>query len=187
MSILSREQFNLNWRAPNIFYHLTNEGNFNLNAQKVPEDAAISIYERSRPGLYLSDHPHKVNRWLDQGYIRPFVAQIHVPDHLVQEERWHGESFLPAEHFGSATVHRVTPLDAWSREMFGRPGPIEERLRTSFDTREPLPISVINSHTQPFPDYTFNADARDMGASIRRRHVKWAKAGMKAEMKERGL
>jgi GNAT superfamily N-acetyltransferase len=127
-------------------YHITDRPDFKLDREHVPEDNALAIQERSRPGLFAAGDKMGVERWVNgHNYVRPYVAEIHAPAHLVQDERWSGEKFLPAEHFDQAKVHRVVPLDAIAREEFGTHGWIEAHHGTEFDTGKPIKASGWNA------------------------------------------
>ena len=59
---------------------------------------------------------------------------MHVPKGLAQDGRWHGEKFLPAEHYDQATVPRVMPFDEHQRERWGGTGTIEDGLGSPAST-----------------------------------------------------
>ncbi len=118
--------------GPQKLYHITDRHNFTLDPNHEPHDNTLSIEDRSgRKGVYLTDNP---DRWRANGYHRPYVAEIEVPEGLAGEERWHGEQFLPAEHFDKAQVRRVIPFDQHQREKYGEPGTIENYLGTPAST-----------------------------------------------------
>lgn len=156
------------------FFHLTDDPKFALDPSRVPEDNAMSIRPREDPGLYLGQGPDSVERWVNgHGYMRPYVAEVHAPEHLTREERWSGERFLPAEHFGEAQVKRVIPLDAHARETYGDHGWIEERIGTTFDTDEPFDAGPPYNRQR---GYKYSGpDVRDMSPEEDARHQERAR------------
>lgn len=119
-----------------VLYHITDNPHFALNPNQVPDDNTFALQERKRRGLYVTPNP---DQWLQgEGYVRPYLAEIHVPKAAHEAERWSGEHFIPAENFGQAKVHRVIPVDAYIREEYGQPGWIEQHHGTAFDTGQPL-------------------------------------------------
>ena len=162
------------------FFHLTDNPHFSLDPTRVPEDNALSIRSREEPGLYMGKGPHSVETWVNgHGYMRPYVAEIQVPDHLARPERWSGERFLPAEHFNAAQIQRVIPLDAHAREQYGSHGWIEERVGTTFDTDESIkPVgmgSPMSAH-YPFKGYKYSGpDVREMSPDDDARHQERAR------------
>lgn len=117
-------------------YHLTDQHHFHPDAEKSPQDNAFAMQDRSHyKGLYVTDSP---DTWRANGYHRPYVAEIHVPHGLARQERWHGEKFIPAEHFDKIKVNRVIPFDAHQREKYGEPGTVEEYHGTHYETDEPI-------------------------------------------------
>jgi 8-oxo-dGTP pyrophosphatase MutT (NUDIX family)/GNAT superfamily N-acetyltransferase len=119
-----------------VTYHLTDNPHFALNPDHQPEDNALSIRPREHKGLYTAERP---SDWTGtQGYVRPYVAEIHSPKGVATDERWGGEKFIPAEHFDKVKVHRVIPLDAHEREAFGEHGRIESHHGSEFDSGKPI-------------------------------------------------
>jgi hypothetical protein len=158
------------------FFHLTDNPDFKLDPAKVPEDNTFAINERKRPGLYTGD-PEK---WINgSGYLRPYVAEIHADPSVAQDERWNGEKFIPAEHFGKATVARVIPTDAYAREQHGAHGWIEDKVGTEFDTGRAItspPWNAPVSAHYPFKGYPYSGpDARQMSPEERQQHASRAK------------
>jgi 8-oxo-dGTP pyrophosphatase MutT (NUDIX family)/GNAT superfamily N-acetyltransferase len=118
------------------YYHITDQHHFALDPEHAPADNAFAIQDRSHyRGLYVTKDP---DTWRAQGYHRPYVAELHVPHELARQERWHGESFIPAEHFDKVKVNRVIPFDAHQREKWGEPGTIESYHGTHYQTNKPL-------------------------------------------------
>lgn len=154
------------------YWHLTDKANFKLNPKFVPADNAIAIRQRTAPGLYLAKD---LEPWINgHGYIRPYAAEISVPESALVDERWGGEKFLPAEHFDQARILRVIPIDAYAREVYNAAGWIEDRMGTTFDTDEPF--------TEPtwkpiYKDYRYSGpDAREMSKEDQARHKqRWRK------------
>lgn len=164
------------------FHHLTDDPQFSLDPSKVPEDNAISLRERTAPGLYMTHGEFGVENWVNShGYMRPYVAELDVPEHLAHEERWGGERFLPAEHFGEASVKRVIPLDAYTRERYGAHGWIEDRVGTEFDTEKPIPslserAKGGSAGIYPYRGYTYSGpDVREMSPEEDARHQERAR------------
>lgn len=145
------------------FYHLTDDPHFAPRADHVPEDNAIAIRQRTSPGLYLTKRPES---WLNgHGYVRPYVAEVHVPKGVGHKERWGDEHFVPAEHLDQVKVHRVIPLDEHSREEFGEPGWVEDHHGVGHDGREIVRGTWGNaSFKEPLPKpYRYSGpDVRDM-------------------------
>jgi len=145
-------------------YHLTDKAKFSLDPKRVPTDNTFALQERTAPGLYLVDK-YGVERWLNgNGYWRPFVVEVMVPEEYVRPERWSGELFLPAEHFDKAKIERVLPLDAFAREVFKDYGWTETHFETTFDTNEPIEMRVRHTlpMSKPPPGWHFRGDVRTM-------------------------
>lgn len=126
-------------------YHLTDNERFQLKRDKIPDDNAISIFERKAKGLFVVDEPYDVGRWVAKGYIRPFVVEMRVPRHAMRPERWHNEKFVDADFFDDVKILRIIPIDAFYRDTWGGEGLTEGSegggLDTDFYTREPLPFN----------------------------------------------
>lgn len=108
-------------------YHITDNNQFALDPEFAPQDNTFSIEDRSgRKGVYLTADP---DHWRAKGYMRPYVAEIHVPEGLAHAERWGGEQFLPAEHYDKVQVNRVVPFDVYQRERHkNTPGTLEDAV-----------------------------------------------------------
>lgn len=163
-------------------YHLTNKRQFKPSATKVPEDNALSIQERTRPGLFAA--PNVESWWNGHGYHRPYVAEIQVPKGLAQEERWGGERFIPGEHLAQAHVSRVIPVDAYVRERFHEPGWVEDHHGTKFDTGEPIkrgPWGMPERGTIPADYHYEGPDVRDFSPQQHQEHVRRLRAYEKGQ------
>jgi hypothetical protein len=191
MSNLSPDQFG---GQHETLYHITDNPKFAPDPGHVPTDNTFAMQERTRPGLYVTKHPEG---WVNgQGYVRPFVAEVHVPQGLAQDERWHGEKFIPAEHLDKVKVSRVMPLDAHAREEYGESGWIESHHGTRFEDDKPLPRQLGNvppydysdpykAHTDfktlPRQRYHYDGpDAREMTPEQVSRHVSRTNEFMRA-------
>ena len=142
------------------YYHLTDKANFRLDPKKVPADNAVAIHERKDPGLFLADQ-YQVSHWVQlQGYVRPFVVEIDVPEEVLRSERWGGEKFLPADKFSQAKITRVIPLDAFCRETYNEYGWTEEDFRTTFDTNEPIEFRLGRPVKRLPAGYRYEGDVR---------------------------
>lgn len=168
-----------------VWYHLTNRARFKLDPKFEPEDASLSIEDRSgRPGIYLGS---SVEKWVNGfGYWRPFVVEFKV-DPSVKDDpgvhgRWGGEMFVPASSFDKLTIQRVIPLDAHAREKFGEYGWIERWHEREFDTGKPIKRRGWDEPLiHPFPDsYRYaGPDVRNMSLADTgrlRRQLRQAKA-----------
>jgi hypothetical protein len=147
-------------------YHLTDNANFRLNPNKVPQDNAVAINSRTRPGLFTGDP----ERWINgHNYMRPFVAEVQVPKGAAEDGRWGGEKFIPGDRLKEATVSRVIPTDAYARETYGDHGWAEEALGNRFDTHEPIQRRTTNQ--APFSGYHYDGpDAREMSPAQVKEH-----------------
>jgi 8-oxo-dGTP pyrophosphatase MutT (NUDIX family) len=117
-----------------VLYHITDNPHFKLDPDFKPENNT-TWGGQYKPGLFTSPSPEA---WVNgHNYVRPYVAEIHVPHGLTEGRGYSGEQFLPAEHFDKARVHRVIPLDAHAREQYGSHGWIESHHGTEFDTGRP--------------------------------------------------
>jgi hypothetical protein len=157
-------------RDHDVTYHLTDNPHFALNPEHQPEDNALSISPRTHKGLYTTERPES---WVNgHDYVRPYLAEIHTPKGVAQDERWGGEKFVPAEHFDKVKVHRVIPLDAHVREEYGSPGWIEGHHGDAFDTGKPLKRGEWGEpdHRQ-FSGYHYDGpDVRDMTPEQHQQH-----------------
>lgn len=160
------------------FYHLTDKRNFKPDPKRVPTDNALSINERTRPGLFVT---HSVESWWNgHGYHQPYVAEIKVPKGVAQDERWGGEKFIPGEHLNQAQVSRVMPVDAHVREKFGEPGWIEDHHDKAFDTGEKFE-RTWGMPTQKYPDFHYDGpDVRDFTPEEHKQHLHNIRAYRKA-------
>jgi GNAT superfamily N-acetyltransferase len=147
------------------FYHITDNPNFKIDPNFTPEDNSISIHDRSgRKGLYVAPD---VEGWVNgHGYARPFVAEIHVPKHVLEDKsvqgRWGGERFIPGHLHDQIKVHRVVPIDAIAREQFGQHGWFESEAGKEFDTGKQI---TAKPWEHPFKGYKYSGkDVRDMSA-----------------------
>lgn len=147
-------------------YHLTDDPKFAPRADFVPEDNTVSIRERTNPGLYVAKGTWDVERWVNgSGYLRPYVAEITVPEDAMVDERWGGEGFIPGDKLDQVTVKRLIPVDAFAREVYGDYGWVEDTLGTKFDTGEPVPTdnSVRYAEGGRPTNYVYDGpDVRDM-------------------------
>lgn len=166
-----------------VLYHLTDKARFKPSAKHVPHDNTFAIQQRDSPGLYLTQHPES---WVNgHNYVRPFVAEVHVPKGLARDERWGGEKFVPAEHLDKVKVARVMPLDAHARERYGDHGWIEDHHGTTFDTGEEIPRRRTSA--SPLAGYRYDGpDVRDMPADMVRQHRTRARQMLQARLKGRG-
>jgi len=146
------------------WYHLTDNEKFKLDPKFTPDDASISIRDRSgQCGIYLAPD---IETWVNgHGYWRPFVVEFHV-DQLPKghglQGRWGNEMFVPASLFDKLTIQRVIPLDAYAREKFGQYGWIEDESRQEFDTGKPITLKEWEKVGQ-FKGYKYKGkDVRDM-------------------------
>lgn len=105
-----------------VLYHVTDRPNFSPDLKHVPEDNALAISSRERPGLFAASG-QGVSTWTQgHGYVRPYVAELHVPRLAHEPGRWGGERFIPAEHLDKVRVNRVIPLSAHQDEQWeGKP------------------------------------------------------------------
>jgi hypothetical protein len=116
--------------AHDVSYHITDNPHFALDPTHKPENNAVSVSRMGElpPGVFTTKHPES---WVNgHGYVRPYVAEIHSDPKTHVRGGFGSESFIRAEHFGSAKVARVIPLDAHAREEFGSHGWIEEHHGT---------------------------------------------------------
>jgi 8-oxo-dGTP pyrophosphatase MutT (NUDIX family)/GNAT superfamily N-acetyltransferase len=154
-------------------YHITDQHHFALDPEHAPQDNAFAIQDRSHyKGLYATKDP---DTWRAQGYHRPYVAELHVPHGLAQQERWHGESFIPAEHFDKVKVNRVIPFDAHQREKWGEPGTIESYHGTHYQTNQPLkkkPGWESSDYYEADENEPATKDVRDFTPKEHTRHLK---------------
>ncbi len=171
------EHFSVGSGEHEVLYHLTDKAKFKPSAKHVPQDNTFAIQQRTRPGLYLT---HRPESWVNgHNYVRPFVAEVHVPKGIAQAERWGGEKFVPAEHLGQVKVARVMPLDAHVRETFGEPGWVEEHHGQEFDTGQPLRRHSYgeSGYQPPYSGYRYEGpDAREMPTDVVRQHRARARA-----------
>jgi hypothetical protein len=159
------------------FYHLTDRRKFKLDPKKVPADNALSINQRTRPGLYVA--PGSVESWWNgQQYHRPYVAEVKVPKGVAQEERWGGERFIPGEQMHQAEVSRVIPVDAHVREKYGLHGWVEEHHGTEFDTGAAIP-DEWQGYTQRGYRYE-GPDVREFTPEQHSQHIKRVNAYRKS-------
>lgn len=168
---LNRDQFGP--AQTRRMWHLTDDPDFGLDPDFVPEHNALSIRQREDRGLFMTDNPEK---WINgHGYVRPFVAELEVPEDAMHAERWGGEMFMPSENFDRATLSRVIPTDAYARETFGSHGWVEDRVGRTFDTDEEIPpyrIGMSWDEVYPFKGYRYDGpDAREMDNGTRQRII----------------
>jgi hypothetical protein len=163
------------------FYHLTDKRNFKPNPKKVPQDNAISIHQRSRPGLFVTSDVE--GWWNGHGYHQPYVAELKVPKGVAQDERWEGEKFIPGEHLHQAQVSRVMPVDAHIREKFGEPGWVEDHHDSAFDTGKSFERTWGVAKRGSVPsDYHYNGpDVRDFTPEQHAEHMKRIRSYRKAQ------
>lgn len=165
---------NLNPDQFETFYHLTDKRNFKPNPNKVPQDNAVSINQRRRPGLFVADNVEPW--WNGHGYHQPYVAEIKVPRGIAQDERWGGEKFIPGDQLHQAQVSRVMPVDAHVREKYNAPGWIEDHQDRAFDTGEPFERHWGVAMTK-FPDYHYDGpDVREFTPEQHKEHMKALRA-----------
>lgn len=162
-------------------YHLTDDPKFAPRADFVPEDNTVAIRERTNPGLYVAKGTWDVERWINgSGYLRPYVAEITVPEDAMVDERWGGEGFIPGDKLDQATVKRLVPVDAFAREVYGDYGWVEDTLGTKFDTGEPVPGDRERYSKGGRPtDYVYDGpDVRDMPEAETKRLAKDAEKAL---------
>lgn len=142
-------------------YHITSNPRFKLDPNFEPQDNSISIADRSgHRGIYVTAD---VEPWVNgHGYWRPFVAEIQADPSALDHDtlgRWGGEIFIPASQFDKLTVSRVMPIDAWCREHYGVHGWLEGSIDREFDTDKDI---TAQPWEQPFKDWRYEHDVRDM-------------------------
>jgi hypothetical protein len=115
-------------------YHITDKPDFSPDPHHVPEDNALSVSQRASPGLFAATGAG-VSTWAGSGhdYVRPYVAELHVPRTAHEPGRWGGERFIPAQHLDKVRVHRIIPLSAHHDEQW------EGKPYTGPDAREMSP------------------------------------------------
>ena len=145
------------------YWHITDDPHFAPRADHVPEDNSISIRPRTSPGLYLTKHPES---WVNgHGYVRPYIAEVHVPKGVGRPERYGGEHFVEGKDLDQVKVHRVIPLDEHVRETFHSPGWIEDHHGSAHDGRPMTPrVWGYHGFEQPLTEgYRYSGpDVRDM-------------------------
>jgi GNAT superfamily N-acetyltransferase len=163
-------------------YHLTDDPKFAPRADFVPEDNTVTIRERTSPGLYVAKDSWDIEKWVNgSGYLRPYVAEISVPEDAMTDERWGGEGFIPGENLGRVEVKRLLPIDAFARETYGDYGWVEDTLGAKFDTGEPVPTdnSVRYAEGGRPVGYIYDGpDVRDMPAAETERLAKDAEKAL---------
>jgi hypothetical protein len=160
-----------------VLYHITDNPHFSLDPTRHPENNTTLGGEWPHPGLFVSRSPEA---WVNgHGYVRPYVAEIHVPKGRPGFGGYSGEDFIHADDFDKVRVNRVIPLDAHAREEYGSPGWIEEHHGTAFDTGAPIESPGMGAPVSayyPYRGYRYDGpDVRDM------------KAGQHAQHKQRAL
>ena len=153
-------------------YHITDDPKFTPKADQVPSDNAFALHERTAAGIYLTPNPES---WVNgHGYVRPFVAEVHVPKGVGHPGRWGDEHFVHGDEIHRLKVNRVIPLDAHAREEYGSPGWIEKHHGTTFDTGEKIKPAGFNSTSAeiyPYRGYKYpGPDTRDMSPAEVQRH-----------------
>ena len=105
-------------------WHLTDRADFKLDPDFAPfVNTTIGDMGAERKGLYVAP---SAEAWFNgYDYVRPFVAEIEVPE-LPSFGGYSGENFLPADRFGDAKVLRVIPTDEYARETYLGKGWFEE-------------------------------------------------------------
>lgn len=173
MSHLNPDQFE-------TYYHLTDKKNFKPNPKRVPTDNALSMTERKRPGLFVTDSVE--SWWNGHGYHQPYVAEIKVPKGVAEDERWGGEKFIPGEHLQQAQVSRVMPVDAHVREKYKEPGWVEDHHNAAFDTGKPFEREWGMPKRGSVPDdYHYDGpDVRDFTPEQHKSHLHNIRAYRKA-------
>lgn len=147
--------------SPVTSWHLTDNPQFALDPEYVPEDNSLSLrgggYGR---GLFVGDPSSWFNH-PQYHYTRPFVAEIEHPADALQSPGW--GQFLPASAFPQSRVRRVIPTDEYYREKYREPGPIESHLDPDDDIYEPLLPGNISRRPKKLPDYRYQGpDVREM-------------------------
>jgi hypothetical protein len=170
--------------GPVKLYHITNKANFKLNRNYAPEDNSFAIHDRSgQKGIYLT---RDVEPWVNgHDYVRAFVAEIYADPSALDHDtvgRWSGEIFIPADQFNKLKVHRVIPLDAIAREVYGGHGWIERSHGHEFDTGNEI---TARNHDRPFRDYKYDKDARNMSPDEVKQIKQHFKVGSKARLRYR--
>lgn len=151
------------------YWHITDDPHFAPKADHVPEDNAIAIHERKTPGLYLTKRPET---WMNNhGYVRPYLAEVHVPKGVGHPERYSGEHFVHGKDLDKVKVHRVIPIDEHSRETFKDAGYIESHHGTTLDGK-PMVKKPWNAMGLDLPhDYKYTGpDVRDMSPEQHAEH-----------------
>lgn len=163
-------------------YHLTDDPKFAPRADFVPEDNTLAIRVRTSPGLYVAKDSWDIEKWVNgSGYLRPYVAEITVPEDAMVDERWGGEGFIPGDKLDQVTVKRLIPVDAFAREVYGDYGWVEDTLGTKFDTGEPVPTdnSVRYAEGGRPVGYVYDGpDVRDMPEAETKRLAKDAEKAL---------
>jgi hypothetical protein len=148
-------------------YHLTSRAKFKPDPKFAPENNT-TLGGRYSPGLFVGNPERWINGY---GYVRPFVAELHVPKHLMSgPEGYSGEQHIPGEHLSQVRVARVIPTDAYARETYGEHGWIEDRLGHQFDDKAPIAARAWDQpYKRPFEGYRYSGpDVRDMpGEQVR--------------------
>ncbi len=166
-------------------YHITDKPKFKLNPDIEPQDNAVSISSREgNKGIYAT---RDIEPWVNgKGYIRPFVAELLVDPSALQHDavsRWGNEVFIPASQFDKVKISRVVPLDAIARETYGLHGWIETSHGSEFDSGNEI---TAKGWEQPFKDYRYPHDVREMSREEILQYRKRFNAGYRARNKERG-
>ena len=144
-------------------WHVTDKPDFALDPKYRPANNTVLGGSWPEPGLFASGD---IEPWFNQyDYVRPFVAEIEVPDDI-EFKGYSGETFVPASRFGEAEVVRVIPIDEYVRETFRETGWIED-----FESGESQ--SLFEPPTR-FPEgYRYSGpDVREMTPEEVERHRK---------------
>lgn len=156
------------------YLHITDNPHFSPDPNYAPANNTTLGGSMER-GLCVSKKEDGVGGWArGYGYMRPYVAEIHVPKGTdTGEAGYGGERFIKAKDFDKAKVHRVIPIDEHVREHYRRPGWIESHLEKPHDDRKIVTKGLgYRDFEEKLPqDYHYSGpDVRDMPSSGHRKH-----------------
>ena len=156
------------------YLHITDNPHFSPDPSYAPANNTTLGGSMER-GLCVSKKEDGVGGWArGYGYMRPYVAEIHVPKGTdTGEAGYGGERFIKAKDFDKAKVHRVIPIDEHVREHYRRPGWIESHLEEPHDDRKIVTKGLgYRDFEEKLPQgYRYSGpDVRDMPSSEHRKH-----------------
>lgn len=105
------------------YYHLTNDPNFKLNPNFVPDSP------NGEPGIFVTPHSQLNKFRIEYGWDRPYTVPIHVP-HDLDDAEWDYDGdgdeedeepyqiFVPAHHFDKLDVGLAYPTENY--RMYSR-------------------------------------------------------------------